>query len=248
MVSLLGGHVALGYLRQARRDPRRAMVPLFAGVAALALGLATWSAVVLGAASAPVGFEIGFDIAQAPVSLVIALVTAALPVALLARRVTALRVVAAGVLQACAALLTQVAVAVAAGFQPEINWRLDMLIIAGTLMATGAVAAFWVCFLAGGRTGHRRRVWRWVACGVLALSLLAGQELVLGAAAADDQARAPHDGEIPVTPVALSAAIGTPLLLLVGAFDLRLRRAVRVAGHPVQPPRRNRRRTRNRRL
>lgn len=245
MVILLGGRVAFGYLRQAGRDPRRIMLPLFAGAATLALGLATWSAVVLGASSAPVGFEIGFDLTEAPQSLVIALLTAALPVAVLARQVTALRVVAAGMLLGGGSLLTQVGVAVAAGFQPENHWPVRPLVIAGFVMGIGAVAALWVSFLAGGRTGQRRRTWRWVACGLMAMSLLAGQELVLKAGATDeDQVHAQHDGEIPATPVALSAALGTPMLLLIGAIDLRLRRSVRQEGKRPQPPRRQRRRMR----
>jgi NO-binding membrane sensor protein with MHYT domain len=251
LVVMLGAHVALGYLRLAQRASAAKPKVWLAAAASAALGTGIWAAMLLGVASQDLAYELGFGVLLLAAAWCAAVAAAAVPMALMARWPNAGGVVASGLLIGAGAVVAQMLVVVATGLQPEQTWRWDAIALAGPMAASGGVGGLWIAFLAGGRQGQRRRIWRWLAAAMLGFAVLACQDLVTTAAGLDRQSASTNQHEVPAVVACLVAGIGVPMALVLLWADLKVRRELgrqaRLAV-PAAPVRRKRMRRRYQKL
>jgi len=246
VVAVFSAQVAIGYTRQALREPRRRARVLCLAAAALVLGTGIWSAMLLGVSSDALPYPLGYRALGLAAGWLCAVLPAALAMAMLARWRRPLVVVAAGVLVGAGAVATDWVLVLAAGLLPGISWQYETIGLAGPLVASGCVGGLWIAFLAAGYAGRWRRSWRIVAAGMVGFSIIVGQELVLAAAVMSSQLSSIYRREVPATALCLLAGIAVPMLLLVLMLDLRMRR--HVLDPNALPPRKRQRVRRGRSL
>jgi NO-binding membrane sensor protein with MHYT domain len=244
-VLLLGTHLAFSYLRHALRETRRRQRWQQSGAAVLALATALWSGMLLGIGSQALSYSLGFSIAGllGAWAVAVAAATLALLVLLRWRRLPA--VAAAGGLLTAGALAMQVLLVRAVELEPGLHWQMEPLALAVPVLVSGCGAGLWTAFLGAPRSGARRRAWRFIGAGMLAFGVIAGQELVLAAAAMAAQKASAAYSEVPAEAACLVAGLAVPFVMLLLLLALRLRRS---APDPNAPPRRRRRRIKARPL
>jgi NO-binding membrane sensor protein with MHYT domain len=241
LVAVLAAQVAFGYARHSARQTQPRSRALTLAVAAATLGTGLWSAMLLGISSQALAYPLGYAALTLVVAWVAAVLPAAAALAWLVRRPGPAPVLGSGVLIGAGALATELTLVRAAGLVPGVAWAVPWIALAGALVAGGSAAGLWITYLAGGRGGARRRGWRWGAALLVGGAVVAGQEVVMSAAAMPAQLASGHAGQVPASAACVLAGVGVPMLLLTMLLDLRLRSGLRDPGAlPARPARRSR--------
>ncbi|MCW5609357.1 MAG: hypothetical protein KIS83_01505 [Rubrivivax sp.] len=226
-VAVLAAHVMLGWVRQGMHQPG-----LRAGwrgllLAGLVFGSGICSAMVLSLSAEALPFRLGFRWRAVPL-LWLGASAAALPaLALLSRRQGWFALGFAAVWLAVVALVVQSGWIWAVGFRPGVTWRPEFQASALIVATLGVFAALYLCFIGGGKEGRRRQLWRVGAATLLALSLVAAQEIVMAGAGLLAQVGAVYHREVPASVLSLLGGVIVPLLLVVMTLDLAMRRRQR---------------------
>lgn len=226
VVMTVAAHVAIGYLLKARRASslRAAALPL--AVAAAALGTGVWSAMALALSGEALPFALGYGPLLLAAAWGVAVLAAALGLAPWLRWRHAGAVLAGGLVLGAGTLLAQRLLLQSAGLEPAVPERLDALVLAAPMAASGAVAGLWLALLGAGQRGRHRRNWRWAAAALLAVGVSVGQELVLVSASLAARTASAQAQALPAVATTLVGGIGVPMLLIFLEADLGLRQPV----------------------
>lgn len=223
VVALLAGYLFVGWLRrtQGREGWREVLAPVLLAAAVLGVGMS--SAMVLAMSAGGLAFPLGYRWLAIP-ALVFGPVIACLPAAWwLSRRQNWLAMIGSGLLLAAVALAVQTGWILAAGLRPGIKWQFALLGAAAVLETAGFVAAFWLAFSDTSGNGARKSLWRAGAAALMALTLIAGQEVVGSSVALQAQVGSIYQREAQATWLCLVAGAILPTVLAVLALDLALR-------------------------
>lgn len=237
LVLCLAAHVTLGYIRHGARAQHLRLRLGCLGAGTLALGAGLWAAMLLGL-STGAAYTLGYSFWRLAAALAVALLTMAFALAWAVLRRLPQTVVLAGLLVGAGMLATQATLVMAAGLIPGAAWNVALLIIAFLMAPVGSAAGFWISLIGPGRDGLHRKRWRWMAVGLVAVAAVAGQELVMAAAAVSGQRGSIYVNQVPAAAACMLAGFAVPAMLLVMVADLRVRRAARDG---VTAPRRQRR-------
>ena len=220
--------VAHGWLRQVQRspDPRRAWGGLF--LAAQALGTGLSGSFVIGLSSQGLTFVIGYQTTAAATQWVLAVLACLLAFTLLAWHPGWPAYIAAGMLIAGTALGVQTGWVQAADFRPGTEWNTVYLWAAGTIMVVGLVCSYVLVHVRSGLSSAGRMGWRIAANVVAALSLVAGQELVVVGAGLGTQIGTVYADQLSAPMLTLVSGAVLPLVLLALGVDLFLRRDLKL--------------------
>jgi hypothetical protein len=222
-VAVLGAHVALGWIRNAQRQPqfRQRWLPLL--LAGLTLGTVLCASMILAMSAEGLPFRLGYR-GVAALSLWGASVAAGLLLAaLLAFSQGWPAVVAGGAALAAVATGVQAGWIWAAGFRPGVTWNNELLGVAAVTMVMAFVSAIRVAYSTASATGDNRRLWRLSAAALMGLALIGGQEIVKASVNLGIQVGSVYSREVAITVLALLAGVAVPMGLSLMAFDLRLR-------------------------
>ena len=253
-VALAATLVAHGWLRQVQRarEPRKAWGGLL--LAALALGTGMCASFLIELSSLGLPFAIGYQTTAAALLWAQAVGGCWLAFVLLAWHPGWPTYIAAGLLVAGTALGVQTGWVQAAAFRPGTDWNTAYLWAAGATMVMGLVCAYALAHVHTALSSAGRMGWRIAASVVAALTLVAGQELVVSGARLGTQTGTVYAHQLSAPVLTLVSGAGVPFVLLVLGVDLFLRREVkrhrsRDAGSSLSDdrPRRHKRRHRNNR-
>jgi len=234
-VAILTGHVGLGWMALARRNPSATLGWKEQLLLSIVLGTGTCATSILGLTNGVVEHEVGYGAVAAPVIWLGAVILCLPLAAALAHSRRAWAVALAAVLLTAAAAGTQMGWVWAAGFRPGVDWNHSTVAAACGLMAVGFAFAIWVAgtIRSSQRTSGsaRREPQNFLKVGaatVLGLSLIAGQQLMLGGSDIDSQRGSAYRNQVPGTLLALACGALLPLTLTLMSLDLALRRKQRL--------------------
>ena len=254
VVVLLAAYLFVGWLRRThdREGWREVLGPVL--LAATVLGLGMSAAMLLAMSAGGLAFPLGYRWLAVP-ALVFGPVIGCVPAAWwLSRQQNWLAMIGSGLLLAAVALAVQTGWILAAGLRPGIKWQFALLGAAAVLETAGFVAALWLAFSGTGANSARRSLWRAGAAALLALTLIAGQEVVSASVALLAQVGSIYQREAQATWLCLVAGAILPTILAVLALDLTLRnrsgrgRNSRNGGVELNLPQRRKRRRKYRAL
>ena len=223
VVALLAAYLFVGWLRRTQGQSawHQVLGPVL--LAAAALGVGMTSAMVLALSAEGLAFQLGYRWLAVP-ALVLAPAVACLPAAWwLSRKQNWLALVGSGLMLAAVAMAVQVGWILAAGLRPGIKWEFELLGAAATLATLGFVTALWLAYSDASSQGARKTLWRVGAAALMALTLIAGQELVVSSAGLQVQVGSIYLREAAAAWLSLVAGAVVPTLLAVLALDLSLR-------------------------
>jgi NO-binding membrane sensor protein with MHYT domain len=224
LLAVLACHLALGYARQARRQPARAGLAVSVTAGALAWGTGIMAAMVLSVATTPLAFVVGYGGALLAAIWAGAVVLAAVPPWLLAWRPGPGSALIGGAVFGVGITAAQASLLWAAGPLPGLEWRIQSLVLAACVASAGAAAALWMALIGPGRAGRQRRIWRGLAALVGALGLMTGIELVQSAGDLATQIGSAHSGDLSTATLTLITALLAPAVLTLLAGWLHLGR------------------------
>jgi len=221
-LAMLACHLAIGYARQATRQPGRAGLAGSVAVGALAWGTGIMAAMALSVASQPLPFVLGYSVALLATAWAGAVALAAVPPLLLSWRPKKSFALVGGAVFGVGITAAEAGLLWAAGPLPGLAWRIDSLVLAACVASAGAAAALWMGLIGPGRAGRQRRSWRALAAVIGALGLMMGIELVQSAGDLATQIGSAHSGELTTAALTLTAALLAPavLALLTGMLHL----------------------------
>lgn len=219
VVYWLAAHVALGALRDARRESTLSGMRRPLLVAGVALGPALCAGFVVSLSSLGLRLMLGFRVDAAVGLLLLSALCGVAIAAWVALRPGLLGWLAGGLALAVLATGVQAGWLAAAGFRPGLPWSGKYLAAASVLMAGGCAIALQLAFSEGATQGRLRLRWRLAASILLALTWLAGQEVMIGGAALASQVGSLYQQQLTAPLLSLVAGTLVPLLLLLAALD-----------------------------
>jgi NO-binding membrane sensor protein with MHYT domain len=250
-VMLAAAFVAHGWMRQVQRAPapRRAWGGLL--LAAVVLGTGLCASFVIELASQGLPFPIGYQATSAAVLLALGVLGCLIAFTLLAWHPGWPAYIVSGTIVAGTALGVQTGWVQAAGFRPGVEWNTAYLWAAGVIMVMGLVCAYALAHVQTALSSAGRMGWRIAANVVAALSLVAGQEMVVNGAHLGAQTGTVYAHQLSSPVLTLVSGAAVPLVLMVLGVDLFLRREVkrhrsRDAGASLSDDRPRRRKKRHR--
>ena len=223
VVALLAAYLFVGWLRRTQGGAgwRGVLGPVTLASAVLGVGMT--SAMVLAMSAEGLTFALGYRWLAVP-GLVLGPMIACLPAAWwLSRRQNWLALIGSGLMLAAVAMAVEVGWIIAAGLRPGIKWQFELLGAAAALTTVGFIAALWLAFYDASSDGARKTLWRVGAAALMALTLIAGQELVSASVALMAQVGSIYQREASATWLCLVAGAIVPTILAVLALDLALR-------------------------
>lgn len=227
IVALLSAYLFIGWLRRAQGASGWRGVRGPVALASAALGAGMSSAMLLAMSAEGLAYALGYRWLAVP-ALVLGPVIACLPAAWWlshSQRWPAL--IGSGLMLAAVALAVQVGWVSAAGLRPGVQWQFELLGAAAALTTAGFVAALWVAYSDASREGANKALWRGGAAAVMALTLIAGQELVSSSAALLAQVGSIYLRQASATWLCLVAGAVVPPIMAALALDLHLRNRTR---------------------
>jgi NO-binding membrane sensor protein with MHYT domain len=138
--------------------------------------------------------------------------------------------VGAGILLGLVVGAVHVGFVTAVGFRPGVRWRNELLGLGGLILVFGFAAAV-AMIVPGLDSRNRRRWWRFAGAGAMALTSMAGQAMVIAAAGLQTQVGSIYRNELPASMLSLVGGGIVPLVLLILAVDLELRRRILRRSH-----------------
>jgi len=232
-VSTLSAYVALDLARRVRVLRTRAGALWLIG-AASALAIGIWSTQVIGIAAEPPPFAFGYHgLGTIGVWAAAFLASLAGLGSLSGRVATPGRVGFGAVALGIGAVATHALALEPLGLVPGVEWHVLPLVAAFTGAAGGCMVALGAFFRGGDRTLPATLGWQATAALVLGVSLVASQQLVLGASGLGEQTGSAHAEGLTSATLVLLASVGSAALLSVGLLfsivEARLRRSLRRA-------------------
>jgi len=232
-VSTLSAYVALDLARRVRVLRTRAGALWLVG-AASALAIGIWSSQVIGIATEPPPFAFGYHGLGTTLVWAAAFVASLAGLGALSGRVaTPGRVGFGAVALGIGAVGTHALALEPIGLTPGVEWHVLPLVAAFTGAAGGCMVALGAFFRGGDRTRPATLGWQATAALVFGVSLVASQQLVLGAAGLAEQTGSAHAEGLTSATLVLLASVGSAALLAVGLLfsivEARLRRSLRRA-------------------
>jgi diguanylate cyclase len=237
-VSALASYVALDLARRVR-VLRTGAGALWLLGAASAMALGIWSSQVIGIDAEPLAFPIGYDGFATLGVWAAALVASLAGLGAVSGRVaTPGRVGFGAFALGIGAVGTHALSLAPIGLTPGIEWQLLPFVAAFAGAAGGCMAALGAFFRGGDRTKPATPGWQATSALVFAISLVASQQLVLGAAGIGDQLGSANAERLTSTTLTLFASIGSCAILLIGllfsVLEARMRRTLRRAETELQ--------------
>ncbi|MDQ6683612.1 MAG: diguanylate cyclase, partial [Pseudomonadota bacterium] len=237
-VSTLAAYVALDLARRVRVLRSRASAFWLVG-AAVALAIGAWSCQIIAVAAEPLRFPLGYHPGGSLAVLGVAVLGALAGLATVSGRVaTPLRVALSALALGLGLVGSHAIALLPLGLQPGVEWNPWGLLAALAGGAGGCMLALGAFFRGGDRTQPATLPWQLTAALVLGLTLLASEQLVLGAAGLNTQVASAHADKLATSTLTLLASVGSTALLLVGlllsVLEARLTRSLRVAEHELQ--------------
>jgi diguanylate cyclase len=237
-VSTLAAYVALDLARRVRVLWTRSGILWLLG-AAWALSLGVWSCQIFGVAAEPVTFPLGYDGLGSLLAWGAAIVACAAGLGAVSGRVaTPMRVgfgafaLGTGIVGAHALALAPLAL------EPGITWRLLPLLAAIVGASGGCMMGLGAFFRGGDRIRPATLPWQTTGAFVIGATLVASQQLVIGAADLNEQVASANAGQFSSATLTVMATLGSISLLLVGLIfsilEARLRKSLRRAETELQ--------------
>jgi diguanylate cyclase len=237
-VSTLAAYVALDLARRVRVLWTRSGILWLLG-AAWALSLGVWSCQIFGVAAEPVTFPLGYDGLGSLLAWGAAIVACVAGFGAVSGRVaTPMRVgfgafaLGTGIVGAHALALAPLAL------EPGITWRLLPLLAAIVGASGGCMMGLGAFFRGGDRTRPATLPWQSTGAFVIGATLVASQQLVIGAADLNEQVASANAGQFSSATLTVMATLGSISLLLVGLIfsilEARLRKSLRRAETELQ--------------
>ena len=223
IVALLASHVFVAWVRRSQGllGFKALVGPVI--LAGSALGLGFTSSMVLALSAEALSFSLGYMWLAVP-ALVAGPALACVPVAWwLSRRHNWFS------LLACAALLTAVAIALqvgwimAAGMRPGVRWIFPLLGAAVGVQLLGFGAALWLAYADASGDGARKTLWRAGGAALMALTVVAGEEVTISAAGLLSQVGAIYQRQAAAAWLCLVAGAIVPIGLAMLSLDIWLR-------------------------
>jgi hypothetical protein len=226
-VALASSFVAHGWLRQVQRSrvPRKAWGGLW--LASVVLGTGLCASFVIEVASQGLPFHVGYQTTAAATLWALSVGGCLLAFTLLAWHPGWPAYVAGGIIVAGTALGVQTGWVQAAHFRPGPEWKTEHLWAAGLIMVLGMVCAYALAHVQTALTSAGRMGWRAAASVVAALSLVAGQEMVVTGAQLGKQTGSVYGHQLSSPMLTLVSGAAVPLVLMILGMDLILRRDVK---------------------
>ena len=237
-VSTLASYVALDLARRVRVLRTRTGTLWLLG-AAMALSLGIWSCQIIGIAAEPMAFPLGYDGIDSLTAWAVAVLVGLAGLGAVSGRVATPVGVGLGAFALGAGAVGAHVVALnSLGLQPGISWHALPLVAAVSGACGGCMMALGAFFRGGDRTRPATVPWQATAALVLGATLVASQQLVIGAAGLGEQTASLNADRIASTTLAMFASVGSIALLLVGLIlsilEARLRRSLRRAETELQ--------------
>ncbi len=238
VVATFASYVALDMARRVRVLRTRSGAGWLVGAAA-ALATGLWSVQVIGVASEPLPYALGYDPVGSFATWLVALLVGATGLAAISGRVaTPARVAFAAFTLGIGMVGAHVLAMIPLGLVPGVEWQVAGLGAAAAGAAGGCMMGFGALFRGGDRTRPVTVPLQATAAFVLGATVVASQQLVVGAAALGDQTASLQADQLPAATLTLLASVGSMALLLVGlilsVLEARLRRSLRRAQTELQ--------------
>ncbi len=237
-VSTLASYVALDLARRVRvLRTRTGALWLLGAAAALSLGI--WACQIIGIAAEPLSFPLGYNGIDSLIAWAVAVAVGMAGLGAVSGRVaTPVRVGLGAFALGAGAVGAHVVALTSLGLQPGISWHALPLGAAVAGACGGCMMALGAFFRGGDRTRPATVPWQATAALVLGATLVASQQLVIGAAGLSEQTASLNADRIASTTLAMFASVGSIALLLVGlilsTLEARLRRSLRRAETELQ--------------
>jgi diguanylate cyclase (GGDEF)-like protein len=230
-VSTLASYVAFDLARRVRVLRTRAGALWLLG-AASATAIGVWSSQVIGFAAEPPPFAIGYHGLGSLGVWTAALVAALAGFGAVSGRVATPGRVGFGAVALGIGVVGTHALALAPlGLVPGVDWQILPLVAAFAGAVGGCMMALGAFFRGGDRTKPATLGWQTTSAAVFGFTVVATQQLVLGAAGIGEQTAASHADGVSSTTLVLFASIGSCIVLGVGllfsVLEARLRRSLR---------------------
>jgi NO-binding membrane sensor protein with MHYT domain len=225
LVAMLAAHVFMGWIRVAQHLEGRQR---WGGVAlaSLVFSSGTCVATAIGLAGESLAFPIGFRYLTVATlwaaAFVVALPVAAWP----AHRPGTLASLGAGMLLGALVVALQYGWLSAAGFRPGLVWREEFLALAWLAVGLGYSAAIALALPAPERRG-RSEAWRYAGALVMGMATLAGEALVVAGTNLTTQVGSLYQRQLSASLLALVGGGLMPMVFMMMAVDLELRRRER---------------------
>ena len=237
-VSTLAAYVALDLARRVR-VLRTGAGALWLSGAASALAIGVWSSQVIGFAADPPPFPLGYHGLGTIGVWAAALVASLAGLGAVSGRVaTPGRVAFGAVALGLGAVGTHALALAPLGLAPGIEWQVLPLVAAFAGAVGGCMMALGAFFRGGDRTRPPTLGWQATSAFVFGLTLVATQQLVLGAAGLTEQTSSLNADRIAPATLVLLASVGSCAILIVGLLfsilEARLRRSLRRAETELQ--------------
>lgn len=223
VVALLAGHVFVAWVRRAQglMSFRQLLGPVT--LAGTMLGLGITSSMVLALSAEALSFSLGYRWLAVP-ALVLGPMLACVPVAWwLSRKHNWWSLLACAVLLTATAVGVQVGWIMAAGMRPGVRWMFPLLGAAAGMQLLGFGAGLWLAYSDASSDGARKTLWRTGGAALMALTVVAGEEVTISAAGLLSQIGAVYQREAAATWLCLVAGAIVPIVLALLSLDIWLR-------------------------
>jgi NO-binding membrane sensor protein with MHYT domain len=224
IVAGLAGYVGLGWLQRAQRSLglQQAWPGLL--IAGFTLGSGICGSSVLMLAGEPLNFALGFD-AWMVAALWLGAIAGCTLVAFLLTRSGGQwwALMGSALLFAAIICAVQYGWIAAIGFRPGLKWRSEIVSGAVMVVIVAACIAVWVAFSDSDERSRSRSRWRIGAAVVLALGLVAGQEVMNMASGLLKQKGSVYQAVVPASVLSLVCGVLLPMILGAMVMDLSLR-------------------------
>jgi diguanylate cyclase (GGDEF)-like protein len=237
-VSTLASYVALDLARRVRvLRTRSGALWLLGASSAMAIGI--WSSQVIGIAADPPAFAFGYHGFGTLGVWAAALVAGVAGLGAVSGRIaTPGRVASGAVALGVGAVGTHALALAPLGLVPGVDWAILPLVAAFAGAVGGCMIALGAFFRGGDRTKPATLGWQMTSALVFGASLVASQQLVLGAAGLTEQTGSLNADGLSSVTLVLFASIGSCVILFVGllfsVLEARLRRSLRRAETELQ--------------
>jgi NO-binding membrane sensor protein with MHYT domain len=223
LVAILAGYVGLGWLQRAQRNPvlRQAWPQMLIAGATLGTGVCGSSVLML--AGEPLSFQLGFDFVWAFGLWLGAVAGCTLVAWLLTRGERWWGLLGSALLMAVVISLVQYGWIHAVGFRPALKWKPEIISGAVIVVLVAVCIAVWVSCSDPTESSRRRSRWRFGAAIILALGLVAGQEVMNMASALLKAKGSINNAMLPISVLSLVCGVLLPMVLGGLAVDLAIR-------------------------
>jgi len=230
-VSTLASYVAFDLARRVRVLRTRAGALWLLG-AASAIAIGVWSSQVIGFAAESTPFPIGYHGLGSLGVWTAALIAALAGLGAVSGRVATPGRVGFGAVALGIGVVGTHALALAPlGLVPGVDWQILPLVASFAGAVGGCMMALGAFFRGGDRTKPATLGWQATSAAVFGFTIVATQQLVLGAAGIADQTGSAHADGVSSATLVLFASIGSCVILGVGllfsVLEARLRRSLR---------------------